>query len=385
MTVLANAPVRRSSVLGWTAIAVALVVIGAAVAVISGIAQRPAQGLLDAEAAGPEGARALVHILRDQGVEVTVARDIATATAATGMGTTLVLGETTVLSDETLETLTDAAGDVVLIDPRARDLRLLLDGAAPAGVGDGPAAPDCELAEAQRAGTIDPGPVFSDAAGVTGCYPSGDGFGLLVLDTGAGRIAAVDGTVTFTNEFLAADGNAALALGLMGRHAEVVWYVPGLFDGDRDDAATLGDLTPDWVSPAIALAVLAGLAAAIWRGRRFGPLVAETLPVTVRAGETTAGRARLYARAGDAGHAADQLRIAALGRLSRRLSLGPAAAARDISDAVAAHLGTDPGAMADLLIHRVPASDRDLVDLADRLREVEAAVSPAFRPERTQL
>ena len=33
---------------------------------------------------------------------------------------------------------------------------------------------------------------------------------------------------------------------------------------------------------------------ALWKGRRLGPLVAEQLPVVVRASETVEGRGRLY-------------------------------------------------------------------------------------------
>ncbi|MFP3821739.1 hypothetical protein SB658_23880, partial [Bacillus sp. SIMBA_008] len=78
---------------------------------------------------------------------------------------------------------------------------------------------------------------------------------------------------------------------------------------------TLGSLTPPWVTPVILLLLAAGVAAAIWRGQRFGPLVAETLPVTVRASETMHGRARLTAKAGDAPHAGQALRDGAQRRL----------------------------------------------------------------------
>ncbi len=115
-------------------------------------------------------------------------------------------------------------------------------------------------------------------------------------------------------------------MNLLGRHPTLVWYMPGIGDSDLADSnPSLGELTPPWVSPVIVLLLLAGVAAAIWRGRRFGPLVSERLPVTVRAAETTEGRGRLYAHARDALHAADQLRIGALGRLSRLLGLGPSA------------------------------------------------------------
>lgn len=374
-------PSRRRAALGWVAIAVVLLVVGGAAATILGIGRLPAQGLLDPEAAGPEGARAIVQVMRDHGVTVTVARDRATAEEAlAGAAETLVITDTAPLSDEALEALVAGARDVVLVEPRSRDLRLLLDDAAPAGLGDGRAEPGCALAEAERAGEVVPGGVFDTASGDTACYPSGDGFGLLVRESGGGRVAAVDGAL-FTNERVVEDGNAALGIGLMGRHAEVVWYLPTLFDSDLPaGSVSLGELTPRWVTPAIALLAVAAIVAGVWRGRRFGPLVHERLPVTVRAGETTEGRARLYARSGDAAHAADQLRIAALRRLARRLGLGPAAGAGDIADAVAARLGAERAGIRDTLLNAVPHTDRDLVALADRLRDLETAVDRVLRP-----
>ena len=168
----------------------------------------------------------------------------------------------------------------------------------------------------------------------------------------------------------------------MGRHPLVVWYVPGPGDTDLTGDPTLGELTPPWVSPVIVLLLVAGIVAGVWRGRRFGPLVPERLPVTVRASETTEGRARLYARSRDAVHALDQLRISALGRLSRLLGLGPAASAGEIADAAADRLGWDRRAVRGILIDELPANDADLVALRDRLRHLEEAVRQAVRPER---
>src|SRR5580693_10575207 len=67
---------------------------------------------------------------------------------------------------------------------------------------------------------------------------------------------------------------------------------------------------------AIQLCVAALLAAA-WRARRLGPLVAERLPVVVRAAETAEGHGRLYHARRARDRAAEQLRAAAAGRLSR--------------------------------------------------------------------
>jgi hypothetical protein len=136
------------------------------------------------------------------------------------------------------------------------------------------------------------------------------------------------------------------------------------------------------VSPVIVLLLVAGLAAGIWRGRRFGPLVTERLPVTVRASETTEGRARLYAHSRDAVHAADQLRIGALQRLARLLGLGAGASAQEIADAAAARTGIDRGAARRTLIDDVPSTDGELVDLSMRLRAIEDAVHSRVRPER---
>ncbi|MFC0198705.1 DUF4350 domain-containing protein, partial [Microbacterium arthrosphaerae] len=295
---------------------------------------------------------------------------------------TLVLPDAPALSDDAVAALADATSDVVLIEPRARTLDLLLPGASPAGVAaDDAVPPDCDVADADRAGAIAPGGLY-EPGDATGCYPAGEGFGLLVADTPGGRVAAVDARALFTNDVLAENGNAALAANLMGRHPLVVWYVPSVGDTDLADSdPSLGELTPPWVSPVIVLLLVTGVAAGVWRGRRFGPLVAERLPVTVRASETTEGRARLYARARDPLHAADRLRIGTLRRLAALLGLGGNAAAPDIADAAAGRAGLDRRLVRGILIDDIPRTDADLVALSARLTDLEAAVHAAVRPE----
>lgn len=392
--VAADAPRRGRRIGAWIAIAVALLVVGAVGAVMSTANQWAARDALDPASAGASGTRALAEVLRDHGVEVIVARDRSAAADALATGpATLVLPDAPALSDDAVEELTADAADVVLIEPRARTLQQLLAGAAPAGIAASEeVAPDCDVPDARRAGPITPGAVFitgPDAGAdldVVACYPDGDGHALLIGERDDGRVAAIDGRAAFTNEHLARAGNAALAVNLMGRHPVVVWYVPSPGDTDLADAdPSLGDLTPPWVSPVIVLLLAAGVAAGIWRGRRFGPLVAERLPITVRASETTEGRARLYARARDQVHAADQLRIGALRRLGRQLGLGPAASAPEIADAAAGRTGLDRAAVRGILLDDIPRSDADLVALGTRLRQLEHAVHTAVRPssERT--
>lgn len=378
-------PDRRRRVAAWIAIAAGLVAVGVVGTILAGIGEWTERDVLDPESVGPSGTRALVEILRDQGVEVVIARDRATAESALEEGpASLAIADPAALSDDAVLAVTDAADDVVLIDPRARTLRLLLPGATPYGVGPGDSvAPACDLPDAERSGSVTPGAIYLPGAQSTACYPTGGGYGLLIEDDGRGRTVAVDGRALLVNDVLTDGGNAALAVNLLGRHPTLVWYMPSLEDSDLADGdVSLGDLTPRWVSPVIVLLIVSGIAAGIWRGRRFGPLVAERLPVTVRAGETTEGRGRLYAHARDALHAADQLRIGALGRLGRLLGLGPAASAEEIADAAAAMTGIDRGTVRGILLDELPRTDTALVALDDRLRTLEKAVQTAVRPER---
>ncbi len=374
---------RRRRVGGWIAIAVVLVLVGGIGVVLAGLSQWAQRDALDPDSAGPNGTRALAEILREHGVEVVVARDRAAVRDALAPSSTLVLPDMPALSDAAVRAVSDDFDDVVLIEPRARTLRLFLPGSSPAGfAADEPVEPDCDLPDAERSGAVAPGAVYEPGSDIQACYPSADAYGLLVAEDSERRVSAVDGRTLFANESLAEDGNAALAVNLIGRHPLVVWYVPGAGDTDLTGDPTLGELTPPWVSPVIVLLLVAGIAAGVWRGRRFGPLVPERLPVTVRASETTEGRARLYARSRDAVHAIDQLRISALGRLSRVLGLGPAASAGEIADASADRLGWDRRAVRGILMDELPANDADLVALRDRLRHLEEAVRQAVRPER---
>lgn len=376
----ADRPRRR--VLGWLALVVAILIAGSALALLAGDAWSP-HDTFDPDGYGAGGTHALVEVLREQGVEVTVAHDREDAEAALGYDTTLVLPDPVYLSDDAVTELIEPAGDVVAIDATARMTRILFPDADTVGYGDSsPIAPGCALAEAERSGDIVAGALLSAPAGVTGCYPASEGYALLVEDRDGARVALIDGSQLFTNRHLADDGNAALAVNLMARHSHIVWYVPSLEDTDLAGGdPTLGELTPPWVTPVLVLLAIAATAAAVWRGRRFGPLVAENLPVTVRASETMEGRARLYSRAEDPGHAAAVIRAGALARMAKRLSLSAAASAPEVADAAADRLGVQRSVTREI-IDAEPRSDAELVRAGSRLRDLEAAVDAAVRTER---
>ena len=114
---------------------------------------------------------------------------------------------------------------------------------------------------------------------------------------------------------------------------------------------------------------------ALWRGRRVGPLVAEPLPVVVRASETVEGRGRLYRSRRARDRAADALRVSARQRLIPRLGLRPDAAPAAVVAALAQRCGQDPQTLAHILYGQPPESDTDLVALARALDDIERQVA----------
>ncbi len=159
--------------------------------------------------------------------------------------------------------------------------------------------------------------------------------------------------------------------------------MPDPTEVSADDAVTVGSLLPAWLVPSLWLLLGASLVAILWRGRRFGPLVTEPLPVTVRATETTVSRGRLYHRARDRGHAAAALRRGTRQRTAVRLGLpvrDPDPRADPRADPlvveVARHTGRTPDEVAWLIspTAEAPGSDEELRSLAGRLAELDREV-----------
>ena len=343
----------------------------------------------------PTGAKALVQVLGDRGVTVTDAQAFDAALDGAKAGATVVVfDEFALLEDDRLALLAMFARQLVVIEPGFAALESLAPGVRAGGVATG-ALDDvaCELPVAQRAGSLSDGQrllTVDDAAaaeGWQGCFRDGEfGYALASRTSEGGELTLVASSAPFENGRIAEDGNAALAVGLAGATDELVWYLPGPADADAEAAPTLADLTPGWVSPVLVLAIIVVIAAGVWQGRRFGPLVAENLPVHIPAGETSEGRARLYARNAARTHALDQLRIGAIQRIASALRLPRAANLDDISAAAAATTGRDPRAVRRILADDAPTSDGDLMRLAADLTtledEVRATLAPATsRPD----
>jgi hypothetical protein len=361
----------------WVLLALA-VIVGVATLSTYLTAPRPG-GPMDPESTSPEGARALVTILRERGVDVIAAGDIAAAESAARPDTLILVAQTLYLFDDDLvRRLAALPGDRLLLEPVSRTREELapqirLDDVSPFGN----TRPDCDLREATRAGEVQFG--LSDAYEATGDVPVTRCYGgALVRYIDNGREVTVVSSAGFmTNSGLLKEGNAALAMNLAGSHPRVIWYAPQHSEdgGESAGGGTIFALMPDHVKW-IALQLCLGVALlAVWKGRRVGPLVAEELPVVVRASETVEGRGRLYRSRRACDRAAEALRTATLQRMTPRLGLGPDAQPPAVAQAVADRCGLYPQAVAHTLFGPPPANDADLVNLAHELDNIERQVA----------
>jgi len=384
ITPTAGRVLKRS--LFWVGVAAFIGIV--AVIVLGSAGSQADANYLDPTNAAPNGTRAMAEVLRQQGVDVAETSSLAETrrTITDPRSTTLFLYDGgQYLSREQLTEAASLADTVVIADAAFDELRVIAPELAQAGfVGDTLDA-DCNLTAVQKAGTVtteDNGyRVVGDSSDVTACLGSGDGvYSLVQIDRGDTRLIVLGASSALTNEHVIDEGNAAFALNLLGENDTLVWYLPTAADLPATAPQDLGSLTPIWVTPALALLVITFVAGAIWRGRRFGPLVVENLPVVVRASETMLGRARLYQRSAARLRALDALRIGSLQRLATLCGLPRTATVDDIVAAVASATGDQSAGIRRLLVDAAPTTDAELVVLSDELLELERDVATAVRP-----
>ncbi|MEV7613577.1 DUF4350 domain-containing protein [Streptomyces sp. NPDC089799] len=345
-------------------------------------------GSLDPRSAEPAGSRAVAELLRERGVTTRVVTTAQEAARATGSGTTLLIASPNLLGPDRTAELRAATersgGRTVLLSPRDAAAGAFAPGTDALDAGPGTVhAPACTLPAAVSAGTARTGGDVSYRTvtpTATGCYPQDGRPTLLVVPgTAGGDTVLLGSAALLRNENLADGGNASLALQLLGSRPQLVWYLPSLAEATAADATeekTFVELIPAGWGWALLQLTLAAAVAALWRGRRLGPLVTERLPVAVRASEATEGRARLYRRAGARDRAADVLRAATRERLAALLGV-PASRAHDpaaLLPAVSHRLTGSARDLTSLLFGTTPADDAALVALADHLDALEREV-----------
>lgn len=358
---------RRLVRLAGVALAVTLVVL--AVVVSLGRANR--QQADDPRSTTPAGAGALGALLAQEGVRITPARSLDEALAAGGPGRALVVANGEVLDEPGARSLLGAGyGRVILLRPTADALQRFGVRASSRAPGPDRREAGCPVGAATLAGSITVADARSSYLAIGpadfACYPGASG-GSAYLRVGTDTGASVDLVAGgISNELLGEAGNAAFGMNVFGAQAEVSWLMARPEGRDGPDAPSL---LPPWWPIALTQAAVAFGVAAVWRGRRLGPILVEPLPVTVRAAETVEGHGRLYHRLDAYDRAADALRSGTVARLSR--TFGHAEDPLALSAAVAARTGRGEAQVRALLFDARPASDDDLVDLARDLDRLE--------------
>ncbi|MBK8468821.1 MAG: DUF4350 domain-containing protein [Candidatus Phosphoribacter sp.] len=361
-------------------------ILGAVLAAAAVLSWRAPAGASDA-AYHPQnptanGAQAIARVLAAQGVEVVVVEGQA---ALLGAGidreTTLVIANTTELREPTLATVAEVAAGaerLVLIRPDRRVVRALVPAvgmrdafrqqADLVSVCDNPdVRPDERLSRSQSE--------YSRRDAVATCFVNDD-YGVYLRTSGPGlaEVVLIGSVDVIANDRVAQVDNAAVALRALGHSPRLLWYVPDLRDVPPSAAEQAEDFTPPWWGSMLMLLFLATLATMWWRGRRFGRLVTEPLPVVIRAVETTESRGRMYRKARDSQRASAVLRDATRRRLAAYLGLPAAVPVDALAEATAAATRHSIEELRWLLGGLPTASDADLLALAARLTALEKEI-----------
>ncbi|MGQ4548196.1 DUF4350 domain-containing protein [Dermabacteraceae bacterium P13077] len=306
-------------------------------------------GHLEPSSPEPQGSRALVTVLRENGTEVVVRRSVGGAVKDLERGNTLLITDPSALSRKQLAFLEQhlqpdnaARGRIVLVSPNQQVLSIMAPDIWPAATIGTPAATakgeQCALntrARSIAAGTPTssrkslqkklieehPGVLFSVHGSASACFLHDS----QVSVAKQGRVVAVGSSAPFTNRFLAEQDNAAFALNLLSQGKPVTWYLPSPDDPSSDPESSAADYLPPAIRPFTTGLILPVLLLLIASWHRLGPVVREPLPVTVPAAELTRSRAQLMMRFRQRERAAHELRAKTRRELVALLG-GPASA-----------------------------------------------------------
>jgi len=361
---------------GWLIVGIIVLLGGAGVAALHHPAANPH---LNPRDVSPVGAHALADIMSELGHQVVMVTSASVAENAATRGSTLVITSPDYLSKADLQALGRVPASVVLVQPDPVSLAAIVPSVSIIGHpwAVKVTSPGCRLLAAVLAGPADLGGenllVHGPGTVAQQCYRSRTGPTLVQVQLRWRTVTVLGTDSPLVNYSLADQGNAALSINLLPTH-RIVWLVPD--EVAVPPAATAGpksftELVPLAANLVIIQLFLAALLAAAWRARRLGPLVAEPLPVVVRAAETTEGHGRLYQARRARGQAAKALRSAARARLERAAGVPPGSNQDAVVSGLAQRSAMPAERITELLYGPAPRNDDALVLLARDLDHLE--------------
>ncbi|MDO5049848.1 MAG: DUF4350 domain-containing protein [Actinomycetaceae bacterium] len=176
----------------------------------------------------------------------------------------------------------------------------------------------------------------------------------------------------FKNSRIRDYDTAAAALTVLGKYDRLVWVYPS-FENTAVDLSTDGvwGLLPRWTYSSAMLLILAALAFMLYRGRRFGPLASERLPVTVKSSETVIAHGHLLYQTKDAAWAIGALQSQTRRRIRKALLLPDEISQSDFITTVARRSGRSDQEIHMLLFAPYVGNESQLVQ---RAKELDALI-----------
>ncbi|MDO5720455.1 MAG: DUF4350 domain-containing protein [Actinomycetaceae bacterium] len=385
----------------WLKSSTLWIIVGAAALILLTYAlwPQPPGRPLDPRSAEPAGTRALAQVLKDRGVDVTILTQPAEVSGSYA-GKTLAFIGTRYLSGDDFEYIMKQARDaerVVIASANVGyfyhlgielDEDYLFDYPASNDdtVGEGDPANDTAYERPEFSQLTDCRDIFGHTTQITNSptiitFAADTGYRSCFSDELGGYVVAIDKTDThpqivvlgsdglFTNREITSYDNAAAALTLLGSTDSLVWYYSEPSEDTIFDSTegTVWRFLPPWAFPMSLLALVTVLAIMFWRGRRFGRLATERLPVTIKAAETTHSLGRLYERSRDLTVPFTHLQYDARQRIIRILHLPNGVSEEALINAVVYRTGREKDNVRALLTHSIIHSEKHLLTLANEL------------------
>lgn len=363
---------RRIRIAAFSSVLVAMVVVTALIVGAPSGTSKP----LDPNSAAPDGTKALVLLLRALGANVQTGSTLPSASD----GVALVLQDR--LNDTDRSQLVswlrsggrlvvaDPISDLAGVSPSRSGRDIVLGRGAPTIVRGG-----CSIDALRKVGDLKPdGDILLRAGdGDTGCFAAGTGYLLVARQVGAGTLVDVGGPSMWINSNLRDANNSVLAATLLAPTpgTRVTFIGASRIGGGHKGLLSL-------VSPRVYEA-LWGIAIAfvilvLWRARRLGKPVSETLPVELPGSGLVEATGNLLQEAGHREYAASVLRRDLKRLITDRFGADPRLSARDAAEVASLRTGLPLERFEEVLGGPVPSGDRELLALAGEIEEARREV-----------